>query len=294
MVGARDSHQRDQVPAMSMTAVGAARLEVLDAGSGEPVVFVQTALTADELFPVADRLRDRFRTIVYRRRGYGESTPAAGPGSISQDAADCCTLLEVLGIPRAHVVGFSYSGAVAMQLTADAAEKVHSLTLVEPPPVHVPSAPEFRAANEQLFAARSARGLDAALEEFLTQVIGPHWRTDMERYLPGSVEQMRRDSRTFFDVDMPALLAWQFSAGDANRIKCPVLHVGGTASGPWFAEVHRLILDWFPDAEDVVVDGADHSLAITHTAQVAAALNSFMRRHPMPSSGVPSRNPTSG
>jgi pimeloyl-ACP methyl ester carboxylesterase len=289
VVGARDSNQRDQRPAVSTAAVEAARLEVLDAGSGEPVVFIQTALTADELFPVADRLRDRFRTIVYRRRGYGESTPAAGPGSIALDAADCCTLLEVLRTPQAHVVGFSYSGAVAMQLAADAPDRVHSLTLVEPPPVHVPSAPEFRAANEQLFAARRARGLDAALEEFLTQVIGPHWHADMERLLPGSVEQMRRDSRTFFDVDMPALLTWRFSAEDANRIKCPVLHVGGTDSGPWFAEVRRLILDWFPDAEDVVVDGADHSLAITHTAQVAAALNSFMRRHRMSSTGEPSR-----
>ena len=30
--------------------------------------------------------------------------------------------------------------------------------------------------------------------------------------------------------------------------------------------------------------GADHSLAITHTDQVAAALISFIRRHAMPSS----------
>jgi pimeloyl-ACP methyl ester carboxylesterase len=48
--------------------------------------------------------------------------------------------------------------------------------------------------------------------------------------------------------------------------------------------VRGLLLDWFPDAEDVVIDGADHSLAITHTDQVAAALTSFLRRHPMSSS----------
>ena len=111
----------------------------------------------------------------------------------------------------------------------------------------------------------------------------------MERHVPGSAEQMRRDAPTFFDADLPALLAWQFSAQDAHRIKCPVLHVGGTDSGPRFAEVRRLILDWFPDAEDVVLDGADHSLATTHTDQVAAALISFLRRHPMSSSGEPSR-----
>ena len=284
-MGAREANQGHQRSAMSVIAVGSARLEVLDQGSGEPVVFIQTALTADELSPLADRLSDRFRTVLYHRRGYGASSQTSGPGSISLDAADCRTLLDAFQIPRAHIVGLSYSAAVAMQLAADAAERVHSLTLIEPPPVHVASAAEFRAANERLFAARQARGPDVALEEFLTLVIGPHWRTDMERHLPGSAEQTQRDARTFFDVDLPALLAWQFSTQDASRIKCPVLHVGGTDSGPWFAEVRRLILDWFPDAEDVVLDGADHSLAITHADDVAAALLSFLRRHPMSSSG---------
>jgi len=266
---------------MSVITAGAARLEVRDEGSGEPVVFIQTALTADELAPLANRVRERFRTIVYHRRGYGSSTKTAGPGSISRDATDCGALLDALRIPRAHIVGLSYSGAVAIQLAADTPEKVHSLTLMEPPPVHVASAQGFRAANERLSAARHARGTGAALEEFLALVVGPNWRTDMERHLPGSVEQMWRDAPTFFDTDMPALLAWQFSTRDADRINCPVLYVGGTDSGPWFAQVRRLILDWFPDAEDVVVDGADHSLAITHTAQIATALVSFLRRHPI-------------
>lgn len=285
------SEQGDENAATRVINVGDVHLEVLDAGSGEPVVFIQTALVADELAPLADRLRDQFRTIVYHRRGYAGSTPTATAeqGSISRDAADCRFLLDALRVRRTHIVGLSYSGAVAMQLAADAAENVQSLTLIEPPPVHVESATEFRAANERLFAARHTRGLEAALEEFLTLIIGPDWRTDMERHVPGSAEQTSRDARTFFDVDLPALLAWQFSAQDAHRIKSPVLQVSGTDSGPWFAEVRRLILDWFPDIEDVVVNGADHSLAITHADQVAAAIIPFLRRHPMSSHDEPSR-----
>lgn len=272
----------DRAPVRRLVSVRGADLEILDEGSGEPVVLIQTALTADELVPLAGRLRHDFRTVAYHRRGYAGSSPTTGPGSISRDAADCRALLDALRIPRAHVVGLSYSGAVAMQLAADQAAHVHTLTLLEPPPVHVASAPEFRAANERLFAAREARGPEAALEEFLALVVGPAWRTDMERQLPGSAEQTRRDAGTFFDTDLPALLAWQFSAGDARRVTCPVVHVGGTDSGPWFAEVRRLVLDWFPDAEDVVIDGADHSLALTHADQVATAIDSFLRRHPMP------------
>lgn len=264
-----------------MITVGSARLEVLDEGAGDPVVLIQTALTADALVPVATRLRDRFRTIAFRRRGYGRSTPATGRGSIAGDAADCAGLLDALRIPRAHIVGLSYSGAVAMQLAVDAPEHVHSLTLVEPPPVHVPSAPEFRAANDRLLATRDAVGTDAALDQFLTLLMGEQWQADIERDLPGAVEQMRHDAGTFFDTDLPALLTWRFTADDARRVTCPVLHVGGTDSGPWFEEVRRLILDWFPIAEDVGVDGADHSLAVTHADQVAGAVASFLERHPI-------------
>lgn len=272
-----------------LAVAGGERFDVLDEGSGKPVVFIQTALVADELCPMASRLRDRFRTIVYHRRGYGSSRPATSPGSITRDAADCCALLESLELSRVHIVGLSYSAAVAMQLAVEAPETVHTMTLVEPPPVHVPSGVEFRAVNETLLAIRRADGLEAALEEFMAMVVGRRWRTDMEGHLAGSAEQIGRDAGTFFDIDLPALLAWRFSADDANRIECPVLHIGGTASGPWFAEVRTLVMAWMSDVEDVRVEGADHSLALTHADEVAAALIPFLERHALPSSGEPSR-----
>lgn len=266
-------------------AVDGARLEVLDLGSGEPVVFVQTALTADMLQPVAaDPALGDHRRIVYHRRGYAGSSPVDGPGSIGRDATDCAGLLTGLGIDRAHVVGLSYAGAVALQLAAELPEPVRSLTLVEPPPVHVESADEFRAASERLIASRRDRGPAAALDEFLTTVIGPDWQQVVEDPLPGATAQMRQDVTTFFDSDLPALLAWRFGPEDAQRIRCPVLYIGGTDSGPWFAEVHDLVLRWLPHAEDVLIGGADHSLALTHTARVAEALADFLRR---PTQGTP-------
>ncbi len=268
---------------MELVPVDGAVLEAEVRGSGEPVVLVQTALLADELLPLALQpvLRAGYRTVLYHRRGYAGSSPVDGPRSVTLDAADCRALLSALGIERAHVVGLSYSGAIALQLAVDAPECVSSLTLLEPPPVHVPSAPQFRAANARLQDTRRTLGLAAALDEFLTLVIGPGWRAEIERVLPGSVAQMQRDAATFFDTDLPALLTWQFTAADTRRITCPVLHLGGTNSGPWFAEVRELVLSSLPHAEDVPIAGADHSLAITHPADVAAALVPFLQRHPI-------------
>lgn len=263
-------------------AVRGGQLEVFDWGSGEPVLFIQTALTVDELRPLAaDPRLDGFRKILYHRRGYGSSTPADGRGSIARDAADCAELLTELAVDRAHVVGLSYAGAVALQLAVDAQALTHTLTLLEPPPVHTPSALEFRAATGRLIATRQEQGLAAALDEFLTLVIGPDWQELAEEQLSGSSAQMRQDAATFFDADLPALLAWDFGPYDASRIHCPVLYVGGSDSGPWFAEVRELMLGWFRDAQDVVIEGADHSLALTHPPQIAGALATFLQRHPV-------------
>src|SRR5688500_768367 len=109
---------------MRLVQIGDIELEVDDVGTEDPVVRVQAALTADELAPLAGQLRSRgeYRTIVYHRRGYAGSSPVHGAGSVVRDAADCRDLIVALGLGRAHVVGYSYSGAVALQLAVDAAE----------------------------------------------------------------------------------------------------------------------------------------------------------------------------
>ena len=262
-------------------------LEVRVHGTGEPVVLIQTALTADELLPLARRLDvfGEYMTILYHRRGYAGSSPVQGPGSIDRDALDCDQLLAALDIPRAHVVGVSYSAAVALQLAVSSSERVHSLCLIEPPPVHVPSGQDFLAANIELAEQHRLRGSTAALDRFLGRLIGPDWRRDIERHLPSGPADVERDAETFFVTDIPALLTWRSPAQGARRIRDPVLYVGGTESGPWFAEVREVVLGWLPHAEEVLIPGADHSLALTHAAELAAATAAFWRRHPMGAHG---------
>jgi hypothetical protein len=69
---------------MDRIQVNGARLEVDVRGVGEPILFVQTALSADQLLPIARQpvLADGFQTIIYHRRGYGGSSAVAGAGSI--------------------------------------------------------------------------------------------------------------------------------------------------------------------------------------------------------------------
>ncbi len=159
-------------------------------GSGDPVALVPTALMADELLPLAERLRGRFRVVHYHRRGYAGSSPATPPGSVAQDAGDCARLLAARGVERVHVLGVSYSAAVALQMAVDYPDLIRTLTLVEPSPVHGPGDATFRAANAELLGDRQAQGAEAAVDRFLTRTVGPDWRGRLDGVVPGSSAQV--------------------------------------------------------------------------------------------------------
>jgi pimeloyl-ACP methyl ester carboxylesterase len=270
------------MPAVRVAANGA-ELEVITQGSGEPVVLIQTALTPEELSPLADQpVLGRYQLIRYHRRGYAGSSPVPGAGSIERDAADCYALMASLGISRAHVVGLSFSCAIALQLADEAPDVVHTLALLEPPPLHTPSEREFRAACAAILADYRDRGPGPAVDAFLTRIVGPDWRTTAAEVLPATEEQLHSDMATFVECDLPALLSWRFGRDGAARITQPVLYVGGADSGQWFAEVRELMLRWLPHAEDVVLPGAGHSFATTHPRPLAIAVERFLRRHPLP------------
>ena len=244
-------------------------------------MLIQTALAPDALLPLAAEtvLAEGYRIIDCRRRGYGLSTPITGPGSIIRDAADCLAVLEHVGIDSAHVLGVSYSGAVALEVAAIAPEAVASLTLIEPPPRQGPPAAEFVASNQQLIDIFECAGVTAALESF-TQVSGaPSWRVERATADPESVARIEQNATTFFTADVPALLSWQFDANCAAALTSPVLYIGGEDSHPWFTHVHRWVKELFPQCEDHLIPGAGHSVVTSHSADVARLLTDFLARH---------------
>jgi pimeloyl-ACP methyl ester carboxylesterase len=97
-------------------------LEHEESGTGDPVVFIHGAFIAPAFRPLLSEraLSDRYRLISYHRRGYVGSSRAEEPLSLAGQAGDCRRLLAHLGVQRAHVVGHSFGGVIALQLSWDA------------------------------------------------------------------------------------------------------------------------------------------------------------------------------
>jgi pimeloyl-ACP methyl ester carboxylesterase len=257
-------------------------------GAGEPVVLVHGALIADAFAPLLAEpvLTGRHQLIPYHRRGYAGSTHSTGPSSIQQQAADCRALMRHLGLPRAHIVGHSYGGAIALQLALDAPEAVHSLTLLEPALLLiVPSAQQFMEALGPVVQMYEAGNTTGAVDSFLQAMVGPEYRSVLDRQVPGAFAQAVADADTFFGIELPALPQWSFTRADARRITQPVLAVlGGDSHTLWpgWVEVHQLVQTWLPQAEAFVLKGATHGLQMMDPKGMAEELARFFARHPLP------------
>ena len=270
---------------MKTANINGVELEYQIIGSGQPLLLISPVL-ADGFVPlVAERvLAERCQLIVYHKRGWVGSTRTPGPVTVAEHAADASALLDHLGIARAHIAGHSSGAAVALQLALDHPEKVHSLLLLEPSLLTVPSAQAFFAKAGPAFDAFASGQREKALEIFMTAASGLSWercRALLEQRVPGSVAQSVADADTFFGVELPALSQWTFTAEQAARIRQPTLSILGTETEPLWVEVDSLLRSAMPNIASSSIQGVGHLLHIQDPQPVAQALATFIDLNPM-------------
>jgi pimeloyl-ACP methyl ester carboxylesterase len=265
-------------------------LEYTVRGTGEPVVLVHAGLFAEWFRPLLEEpaLTGRYRVLSFHRVGYARSSRVSGPVSIARQAAHVRALMGYLGIGKAHIVGHSSGGNIALQLALDAPEQVQSLSIPEPAlPVGTGSERLLatrQAAMRSIIEQFQAGNKAAAVDGFMRMVSGPAYRAPFEQALPGAFDRGLADSDTFFGQELPAIQQWQLKREDGRRITQPVLAVVGEKSlevSPIWDERQQLLLAWLPNVEAFVLPGTTHLLHVQSPRAMAEALTSFFARHPI-------------
>ena len=257
-------------------------LEYRLAGAGEPVVFVHGGVFADGLEPLSSSsiLAARHRILTWHRVGYGRSGPAAGHAEIASQAAQLAQLMQRLGLPRAHVVGHSSGGLIALQLALDHPAVVRSLVLLEPA---LPAPGVVSPGIARALATWRNGDRAGAIDEFMRSVDGDNWRSDLERVLPLAFGQALADAPAFFEQELPAVRAWQFGVAEARRVRAPTLAVMGSQSpevSPNWPARQAFLMAHLPDVEAYVLADATHMLAFHRPEVLARRLMQFFAGHP--------------
>lgn len=117
--------------AVELPGRGTTRVVDLPGPAGAPTVVLHHALgTTAPLayYPVLDALAQHYRVVAHDQRWHGLGIRS--PRFRLEDCADdTAALLDVLGVDRAHVVGYSMGGAVAQLVWRRHPERVASLVL---------------------------------------------------------------------------------------------------------------------------------------------------------------------
>jgi pimeloyl-ACP methyl ester carboxylesterase len=110
-------------------------LEREEPGSGPVVVFLHGNVSSSLFWqPLMLDLPDTVRPIAIDLRGFGDSetAPVDATRGLSDFSDDVLGVLDVLGIERAHFVGWSMGAGVVLQVMLDRADVVASATLTAP------------------------------------------------------------------------------------------------------------------------------------------------------------------
>jgi 3-oxoadipate enol-lactonase len=256
--------------------VGGTRLFYELKGTGPVVVLIHggqlDSRMWDEQFTV---LAQHFRVIRYDVRGYGGSFL---PDLLYSDADDLAGLLDYLKVPKAHIVGLSLGGRIAVDLAVAHPARVSSLTLAgaglsgfEPP-----NGGETDLRMWNIIKAARDDGPDAATELWLKD---PFMAPAMEqaRLAPRLRKVSRENAHCWLDNPILQRSPKPPAATRLGEIKVPTLLLIGDRDVPQIKATGAALEHGISGSKKVVIEGAGHMVNMEKPEEFNAAVLSFLR-----------------
>jgi 3-oxoadipate enol-lactonase len=213
----------------------------------------------------------QYRVVRMDFRPFGESTQPKQPYFVPDDVL---ALMDALKIDRAHMVGHSFGGGVAIELALLHPERVASLIFVASGLGGLAPPDDERKATMAIFAAVK-QGDDAIVQAWLAH---PMWKVSRERPdVRAELDQITRRNLAPFRMTAPPYKPLTPPAiGRLAEIKSPTLVIAGGEDSAGNRQASELLSRQIPQAKSIVVPGADHALPIGWSRELNDAVLAFL------------------
>lgn len=218
--------------------------------------------------PLLPQLTEFHSVVCVDYPGHGHSPSKNLPKDFDALAAQILSVLDVMEMGEAHLVGASIGGMLAIALAAENPERIRSLAVVG-------SSPHM---DVKMWADRTALVSDFGVAGVVPDVL-PRWFTDeFTREQPAIVEAYRdmlcRTTDTAYQAFCEILEGLDVRPRLAH-ISCPTLVVSGEEDTATPVEEAKEILDLVPGARLEILPGAAHMIQ----AMRPAALGRILKDH---------------
>lgn len=251
---------------------------------GRPVVLIHSGSnSASQWHDLAAHLADRHHVLAPDLYNCGQTSNWPGPGPLTFDAEAelVLALIERFG-GQAHIVGHSFGGGVALRIAAREPAAVDTLTLIEPP-----GYPMLSAAGRGDLYADYAGVRDRFLAAAASEDHEDAWRTFIDHYHGriGAWEALSERARRSLMARTPTQIG-VYQAQDSNpttlkdiaRLGAETLLIRGEHAAIAECGVCDLIAEAAPDTRSLVIAGAGHMSPLSHSDEVAVAIDAHIGR----------------
>jgi 3-oxoadipate enol-lactonase len=216
-----------------------------------------------------------FSCIAWDARGYGDSDDYPGPLAFDQFVLDLLGVLDHFGAERAHLVGLSMGGRIAMRAALLHPARIATLTLVDTHEGFEAFSPAQRQAfvdsrRAPLLAGKEPRDIADAVARSL---VGPNARPEHLQQLVDSIAALHKDS---YIKSLQATVE-QVVLGDISSISAPAHFIVGADDSLTPVAMHHEMAAKMGGAPVSVLPRAGHLSNIENPDAFNAAAMAWLR-----------------
>jgi pimeloyl-ACP methyl ester carboxylesterase len=260
-------------------AVDGAQIAYRRIGNGRPLIVLNgfAATSADWDPSFISRLSSFNELILLDNRGIGRSTDNGRPFDIAQLADDTARVIEMLGIERANVLGWSMGGFIAQTLALQQADRINKLILLSTDSGGADADLASAAVWSQLI------DMSGTPHEQARRLLSLLFPSDVAESICREFGDIVAAARAQLSSDLvnrqvAAMDAWH-RAGIGNglrEINVPVLIAAGTADIVIPPSNALKLVSAIPSAWLAQFNGGGHAFMAQYPRQLADLINSFL------------------
>jgi 3-oxoadipate enol-lactonase len=245
-------------------------------GAGDLVVFLHgIGGNKRNWHPNLAAFAPHWHAVAWDARGYGESDDYDGPLTFGQYADDVVRVLDHFKAGKAHIVGLSMGGRIAMDLAGRYPDRIHTLTLCDTHPGFVHFSEEkkrefIRLRKEPLVNGKEPKDIAVPVAKTL---IGPNASQEAFDKLVDSMSRLHKES---YIKSIEATVMTD-NMSKLGEIRVPTHVVVGGADRLTTPEMARDLTAKIPGAKLTVIDDAGHLVNIEKPREFNEVVIAFIK-----------------
>lgn len=273
-----------EAPQLKQGSINGIKLTYPEQGHGRPVILVHGAITDHRVWEgQREAVAARYRFIAPTMRYFGtEPWPDKGTNySVKTHTDDLVVFLEGLTAGPVDLIGWSYSGPIALLVAVQHPELVRSLFLDEPSTLAlVTDQAQLKTATQDrtamtgpAVAAVKAGDITGAVKTLFNAV---NDQAGMFDAVPPQVRTMLLDNARTLPISLSAPPPPPITCEQLGRIKVPTTVAVGELTRPFYKIAASSVARCIPGAKLVVIPKGRHAAPVQATAQFNEVLLRFL------------------